>query len=203
MQINLNQLRTFFLVAKEKSITRAAHVLHITQPAVTMQIKAFEKNLDVKLLRKSGKELQLTDMGNVLYSYAERIFQVVEELEYALKGYGDLTQGSLTIGTTRSFARHLMPGLLSRFQERFPNVKVYLKVGSSQEIADGFPGVEKSFAVQAGREVRILVRPDEIDDLASGRLARDIVRQIEETLTYPGQIKVTVIRETRSVEYAK
>jgi len=72
-----------------------------------------------------------------------------------------------------------------------------------QEIADAFPGVEKSFAVQAGREVRILVRPDEIDDLASTRLARDIVRQIEETLTYPGQIKVTVIRETRSVEYAK
>jgi DNA-binding transcriptional LysR family regulator len=136
MQINLNQLRTFFLVAKEKSITKAANALHITQPAVTMQIKAFEKNLDVKLLRKSGKELQLTDMGNVLYGYAERIFQIVEELEYALKSYGDLTQGSLTIGTTRSFARHLMPGLLSRFQERFPNVKVYLKVGSSQEIAD-------------------------------------------------------------------
>jgi DNA-binding transcriptional LysR family regulator len=136
MQINLNQLRTFFLVAKEKSITKAANTLHITQPAVTMQIKAFEKNLDLKLLRKSGKELQLTDMGNVLYGYAERIFQIVEELEYALKSYGDLTQGSLTIGTTRSFARHLMPGLLSRFQERFPNVKVYLKVGSSQEIAD-------------------------------------------------------------------
>ena len=136
MQINLNQLRTFFLVAKEKSITKAANTLHITQPAVTMQIKAFEKNLEVKLLRKSGKELQLTDMGNVLYGYAERIFQIVEELEYALKSYGDLTQGSLTIGTTRSFARHLMPGLLSRFQERFPNVKVYLKVGSSQEIAD-------------------------------------------------------------------
>lgn len=136
MQINLNQLRTFFLVAKEKSITKAANALHITQPAVTMQIKAFEKNLDLKLLRKSGKELQLTDMGNVLYDYAERIFQIVEELEHALKGYGDLTQGSLTIGTTRSFARHLMPGLLSRFQERFPSVKVYLKVGSSQEIAD-------------------------------------------------------------------
>ena len=63
--------------------------------------------------------------------------------------------------------------------------------------------VTEAHAIQAGREVRILVRPDEIDDLASTRLARDIVRQIEETLTYPGQIKVTVIRETRSVEYAK
>ena len=59
------------------------------------------------------------------------------------------------------------------------------------------------FAVQAGREVRILVRPEEIDDLTASRLARDIVKKIEEQLTYPGQIKVTVIRETRAVEYAK
>ncbi len=72
-----------------------------------------------------------------------------------------------------------------------------------QAIAESFNGVEKSFAVQAGREVRILVRPEEIDDLTATRLARDIVRKIEDTLTYPGQIKVTVIRETRAVEYAK
>ena len=136
MQINLNQLRTFFLIAREKSVTKAAYALHITQQAVTMQIRAFEKNLDFKLLHKSGKELQLTGMGKVLYGYDERIFQVVEEMEYALKGCGDLTQGSLTVGTRRSFARHLMPALLSRFQEHFPSVKVYLKVGSSQEIAD-------------------------------------------------------------------
>jgi DNA-binding transcriptional LysR family regulator len=64
------------------------------------------------------------------------MFKIVDEMEYVLKSYGDLTQGSLTIGTTRSFARHLMPGLLSRFQESFPRVKVFLKVGSSQEIAD-------------------------------------------------------------------
>jgi ribonuclease Y len=72
-----------------------------------------------------------------------------------------------------------------------------------QAIAESFTGVEKSFAVQAGREVRILVRPEEIDDLTATRLARDVVRKIEEQLTYPGQIKVTVIRETRAVEYAK
>ena len=92
----------------------------------------------------------------------------------------------------------------SRPGARGESMDTYVKrLTDLQEIADGFPGVEKSFAVQAGREVRILVKPEEIDDLASGRLARDIVRQIEETLTYPGQIKVTVIRETRSVEYAK
>jgi ribonucrease Y len=66
-----------------------------------------------------------------------------------------------------------------------------------------FPGVERCFAIQAGREVRILVRPEDIDDLASSRLARDVVKKIEEQLQYPGQIKVTVIRETRAVDYAR
>ncbi|MEW6242166.1 MAG: ribonuclease Y, partial [Chloroflexota bacterium] len=62
---------------------------------------------------------------------------------------------------------------------------------------------QQSFAIQAGREVRILVKPEEIDDLASSRLARDVAKKIEETMQYPGQIRVTVVRETRSVDYAK
>ena len=72
-----------------------------------------------------------------------------------------------------------------------------------EDIASGFEGVEKSFAIQAGREIRILVKPDEVDDLGAMRLARDIVRKIEEGLQYPGQIKVIVLRETRAIDYAK
>ncbi|MCC6618142.1 MAG: ribonuclease Y [Chloroflexi bacterium] len=72
-----------------------------------------------------------------------------------------------------------------------------------QQIALSFPGVERCFAIQAGREIRILVRPEDVDDLASSRLARDVVRRIEEQLQYPGQIKVTVIRETRAIDYAR
>jgi ribonucrease Y len=72
-----------------------------------------------------------------------------------------------------------------------------------QQIALSFPGVERCFAIQAGREIRILVRPEDVDDLASSRLARDVVKKIEEQLSYPGQIKVTVIRETRSIDYAR
>jgi ribonuclease Y len=72
-----------------------------------------------------------------------------------------------------------------------------------QQIALSFPGVERCFAIQAGREIRILVRPEDVDDIASSRLARDVVKKIEEQLQYPGQIKVTVIRETRAVDYAR
>ncbi|KPL61067.1 ribonuclease Y [Rossellomorea vietnamensis] len=72
-----------------------------------------------------------------------------------------------------------------------------------EEISESYEGVEKSFAIQAGREVRIMVRPEAIDDLESHRLARDIRKRIEDELDYPGHIKVTVIRETRAVEYAK
>jgi ribonuclease Y len=77
------------------------------------------------------------------------------------------------------------------------------RVQSLEKIADSFPGVEKAFAVQAGREVRLIVKPDQIDDLEAMRLAREIANKIEQEMEYPGQIKVTVIRETRAVEYAR
>ncbi len=87
---------------------------------------------------------------------------------------------------------------------RRESLENYLKrMTALEDIADGFKGVEKAYAIQAGREIRILVRPEEIDDLGAMRLARDIVKKIEEGLEYPGQIKVTVLRETRAVDYAK
>ncbi|HRL13352.1 MAG TPA: ribonuclease Y [Aggregatilineales bacterium] len=87
---------------------------------------------------------------------------------------------------------------------RRESIDSYIKrVKTLEEIANGFEGVEASYALQAGREVRIIVRPDVVDDLGAMRLARDIAKQIEDSMQYPGQIKVHVIRETRAVEYAK
>jgi ribonuclease Y len=92
----------------------------------------------------------------------------------------------------------------SRPGARRETLEMYVKrVRRLEEIAQEFAGVDKTFAVQAGREVRLIVRPELLDDLAMSQLARDLARRIEEEMEYPGQIKVTVIRETRAVEYAK
>lgn len=87
---------------------------------------------------------------------------------------------------------------------RREDLEAYIKrIKNLEDLANSFKGVQQSFAIQAGREVRIIVRPEDIDDLESARLARDVAKKIEETMQYPGQIKVTVIRETRSVDFAK
>ena len=87
---------------------------------------------------------------------------------------------------------------------RRENIETYIKrLEKLEEIANSFEGVEKSFAIQAGREIRIMVKPENVKEDETIVVARDIVKRIESELEYPGQIKVNVIRETRAVEYAK
>jgi ribonuclease Y len=87
---------------------------------------------------------------------------------------------------------------------RRETIDLYIKrLESLESIANSFQGVERSFAIQAGREVRIIVKPEELDEIGASQLARDVARKIEESMDYPGQIKVSVVRETRAVEYAK
>jgi ribonuclease Y len=87
---------------------------------------------------------------------------------------------------------------------RRESLETYIKrLQRLEEICTGYPGVEKVYAMQAGREVRVMVKPQDIDDLSAQIMARDMAKQVEEELQYPGQIKITVVRETRSIEYAR
>ncbi|MGL5951526.1 MAG: ribonuclease Y, partial [Cetobacterium sp.] len=92
----------------------------------------------------------------------------------------------------------------SRPGARRETLSTYLKrLEGLEEIATSFDGVESSYAIQAGREIRIIINPEVVSDDAATKMARDIAKKIEETMQYPGQIKVTILRETRAVEYAK
>jgi DNA-binding transcriptional LysR family regulator len=128
-------LEAFYLVKKRKSFTRAAEELNVTQPAVTIQVKSLEKSLNVKLIQHIGKRVQLTEAGELLYQYAEKIFDLVSDANEKMRDFKKLMRGTLQIGTTKNYARYIMPSLLSTFQKRFPRIKVILDEGNSEDMA--------------------------------------------------------------------
>lgn len=133
--MNLRQLEAFYLVIKKKSFTRAAEELNVTQPAVTIQVKSLEKSLNLKLIQQVGKRMQLTEAGELLYQYAEKIFDLVSDANEKMRDFKKLMRGTLQIGTTKNYARYIMPSLLSEFQRRFPRIKVILDEGNSEDMA--------------------------------------------------------------------
>jgi DNA-binding transcriptional LysR family regulator len=133
--LNLKQLEAFYLVVKKKSFTRAAEELSVTQPAVTIQVKSLEKSLNLRLIQQVGKKIQLTESGEFLYQYAEKIFDLVLDANEKMRDFKKLMRGTLRIGTTKNYARYIMPSLLSEFQRRFPSIKVILDEGNSEDMA--------------------------------------------------------------------
>ncbi len=157
----------------------------------------------VGLLHDIGKALDFEMEGSHV-ELGARVCRKHGEHEYVINGieshHGDVPPNSVysllaQSADTLSAAR---PGA------RFENFENYIqRLEQLEAIANSFEGVEKTFAIQAGREIRVMVMPDKLDDLACHRVAREIREKIEKEMTYPGQIKVTVIRETRTSEVAK
>jgi len=162
------------------TLAKKAGLLHDIGKAVDSQIEGSHVDIGIKILEKFGQEKEVID---AMKSHHE---------EYP---YQSLEAVIIQTADAISAAR---PGV------RKDNLENYLKrLGDLENIALGFPGVEKAWALQAGREIRIFVRPEEIDDLSAKKLAKEIAKKIEDELKYPGEIKVNLIRESRVTEYAK
>ncbi|MGO8989687.1 MAG: LysR substrate-binding domain-containing protein [bacterium] len=133
--MNLRQLEAFYLVVKKGSCTKAAEELNVTQPAVTIQVKSLEKSLNLKLIQHFGERIRLSEAGELLYQYAEKIFSLAEEAVEKMRDIRQLVKGTLRIGTTKNYARYIMPPLLTTFQARYPDIRVILDEGNSEDMA--------------------------------------------------------------------
>jgi DNA-binding transcriptional LysR family regulator len=127
--LNLKQLKVFYYVARRLSFTQAARELFITQPAVTKQIDALEQHCETRLFVRERGGLTLTEAGAVLFSYARQIMRLAFEAEQAVSDLKRNPHGVLRLGTTKTFARYLMPPYILRFHEAFPRIRIQLDEG--------------------------------------------------------------------------
>jgi len=164
----------------DTTLAKRAGLLHDIGKALDHEVEGPHAKIGAELASRYGEKKEVVHAIEAHHGEVEA--QTVEAV---------LVQAADAISASRPGARR-------------ESLESYIKrLEKLEKIADGFEGVEKSYAIQAGREIRIMVKPDRIDDARAAKLAYDIARKIEKELEYPGQIKITVIRETRTVEYAK
>ena len=150
--INFNQLRVFYQTAKHLSYTRAAQELFVTQPAVTAQVKQFEEACNLKLFKRKGRNIHLTDEGKTLYESACRVFEYEKEIDGVIEDMRALKRGVLRLGTTKAYARYFMPFLITGFRETYPQIKIHLDEGSSLDMIHSLLDLKNEVAVIAKAE---------------------------------------------------
>lgn len=161
-------------------ISKAGGLLHDLGKAMDHEVEGTHSSLGAEFCRRYGVSAEVV---NTIEAHHHEVEQ--QSVEAVIVESADAISGA-------------RPGA------RRESLEQYIKrIKALEEIANSFEGVNQSYALQAGREIRVIVRPEDIDDLEANRLARTVAKKIEEGMQYPGQIKVTVIRETRAVDYAK
>ena len=194
------QYRTSYGQNILKHLVEAAHIAGVMASELGIEPELVKRGA---LMHDIGKALTHEVEGSHALIGAELARRLKEppEVVHAIESHhGEVEQR--TVEAVLAQAADAISG--SRPGARRESIEQYVKrLERLEEICEAHPGVQKVFAMQAGREVRVMVKPDDVDDLASQVLARDIAKQVEEELQYPGQIKITVVRETRAVEVAR
>ncbi|MDF2523202.1 MAG: transcriptional regulator, LysR family, partial [Clostridiales bacterium] len=148
--MDLHYLKLFNTLAKELNFSKAADALFISQPAVSMQIKKLENDLNLKLFDKIGKSIFLNDNGKVLYDYTKKIFSLVEEAETKLSIINGEFRGNINIGASNTPGTYILPKVLGRFKEKYPSVNTTLHVANTYRIEKMIFENKIDFAINGG-----------------------------------------------------
>jgi DNA-binding transcriptional LysR family regulator len=132
--MELNQLRVFCAVVEKKSFSRASEAVFLSQPTVSLQIRALEQELGTRLLDRQGKEVSVTGSGKLLYGYARKILHIADEAKQALAHLKGLIMGEIIIGASTIPGEYILPGLLAEFKEKYPGIEINLAIGDTKEI---------------------------------------------------------------------
>jgi len=150
LPFTLQQLRILKAVASEKSFTRAAEILFVSQPSLSKQIKILENRLGIKLLNRENNTIYLTEGGKVFLQYSERILALCEESCRALNDVKNGDRGNLTVGASQTIGTYLMPRVLALFAQNYPQVNIKVQVDSTRMIAKSVVNREIDIAVVGG-----------------------------------------------------
>jgi DNA-binding transcriptional LysR family regulator len=132
--MNLNHLFIFHTVAEEGSISRAAERLFISQPAVSKQLAEFEKSFGARLCDRLPRGIRLTEAGRVMHDYSRKIFALEQEAERALSDLQGLQRGRLSIGASTTIGVYLLPGIMTAFRQRYPQIELHLEIANTDRI---------------------------------------------------------------------
>ncbi|WP_405083197.1 selenium metabolism-associated LysR family transcriptional regulator [Paenibacillus chitinolyticus] len=136
MALNFHQLHIFYTVAEKGSFSHAAQALHMTQPAVTMQVQSLEDHFGIKLFHRSTKKIELTEAGRTLIPYARKCVELIRETENAMTGFTAMAEGRLQLGASLTMGEYILPRLLGPFRKEYPNISVAMKVMNTTQILD-------------------------------------------------------------------
>lgn len=128
------RLQVFHTVARLLSFTKAAETLHMTQPAVTFQVRQLEEYFNTRLFDRTHNRISLTEAGEKVYEYADKIFELYAQMENAVREMTGEVSGSLTIGASTTIAEYMLPALLGNFRAKYPDVTIHLKVSNTDGI---------------------------------------------------------------------
>ncbi|MEW6214902.1 MAG: selenium metabolism-associated LysR family transcriptional regulator [Nitrospirota bacterium] len=131
-----HKLKVFCTVAETRSFSRASEIIHLTQPAVSLQIQALEERYETKLFDRSSNTVTLTPAGEVLYKYAKEILALYASAEKVIGEITDLVKGSITIGACSTIGDYLLPNVITDFRKTHPKIKIHLLVGNTNRVVE-------------------------------------------------------------------